>query len=106
MGAMSMGIAFAGRETFHFDVMGRVLNPQLRTYRPLRYGENPQYICRFLETPHAEASYGARGLGEHGLLGMPAALGNGLSIAASTSLNELPLLPELIWRRVTEEAMQ
>ncbi|PQD95279.1 aldehyde oxidase [Pradoshia eiseniae] len=105
MGAMSMGIAFAGRETFHFDVMGRVLNPQLRTYRPLRYGENPQYICRFLETPHEEASYGARGLGEHGLLGMPAALGNGLSLAASTSLNELPLLPELIWRKVTEEAM-
>ena len=106
MGAMSMGIAFAGRETFYFDVLGRVQNPQLRTYRPLRYGENPQYICRFLETPHLEASYGARGLGEHGLLGMPAALGNCLSLASSTSLNELPLLPELIWRRVTEEAKQ
>ncbi len=103
MGAMSMGLAFAGRETFYFDKYGRVQNPQLRTYRPLRYGENPQYICRFLETPHAEASYGARGLGEHGLLGMPAALGNCLSLASSTPLNELPLLPELIWRRVTEE---
>ncbi|KMY45198.1 aldehyde oxidase [Bacillus sp. FJAT-27916] len=103
MGAMSMGIAFAGRETFYFDLWGRVQNPQLRTYRPLRYGEHPQYICRFLETPHVEASYGARGLGEHGLLGMPAALANGLSTAASTSLNKLPLLPELIWRSVAKE---
>ena len=102
MGAMSMGIAFAARETFYFDERGRVQNPQLRTYRPLRYGEHPQYICRFLETPHLEASYGARGLGEHGLLGMPAALANGLSTAANTSLHELPLLPELIWRNVSK----
>lgn len=106
MGAMSMGLAFAGRETFYFDQEGRVQNPQLRTYRPLRYGENPQYICRFLETPHLEAAYGARGLGEHGLLGMPASLGNGLSIAAGVPLNELPLLPELIWRKKEEEAQE
>ncbi|MDF9761520.1 CO/xanthine dehydrogenase Mo-binding subunit [Peribacillus simplex] len=98
MGAMSMGIAFGGRETFYFDHLGRVLNPQLRTYRPLRYGENPEYICEFVETPHLEAPYGARGLGEHGLLGMPAALGNSLSLAAGIPLNQLPLLPELIWR--------
>ena len=42
MGAMSMGLAFAGRETFVFDDLGRVLNPQLRTYRPIHYGENPR----------------------------------------------------------------
>lgn len=98
MGAMSMGLAFAGRETFYFDHVGRVLNPQFRTYRPLRYGENPEYICEFLGTPHLEAPYGARGLGEHGLLGIPAALGNCLSLAAGIPLNQLPLLPELIWK--------
>ena len=96
-GAMSMGIAFAGRETFYFDEGGRVLNPQLRTYRPLRFGEQPEYICEFIETPHLDGPYGARGAGEHGLLGMPAALGNSLSLAAGVDLNRLPLLPELIW---------
>lgn len=98
MGAMSMGLAFAGRETFYFDLQGRVLNPQLRTYRPLRYGENPEYVCEFIETPQLDAPYGARGLGEHGILGMPAALGNALSLATGIPLNELPLIPELIWR--------
>lgn len=96
-GAMSMGIAFAGRETFYFDQGGRVINPQLRTYRPLRFGEQPEYICEFIETPHLDGPYGARGAGEHGLLGMPAALGNCLSLAAGVELNRLPLLPELIW---------
>jgi CO/xanthine dehydrogenase Mo-binding subunit len=99
IGAMSMGLAFGGRETFYFDDLGRVLNPQLRTYRPLRYGEHPEYLCEFVETPQLDAPYGARGLGEHGLLGMPASLGNSLSLAAGVPLNMLPLLPELIWER-------
>ncbi|MDP4084327.1 MAG: xanthine dehydrogenase family protein molybdopterin-binding subunit [Bacillota bacterium] len=98
MGAMSIGLAFAGRETFYFDEFGRVLNPQLRTYRPLRYGENPEYLVDFVLTPQLDAPYGARGVGEHGLLGMPGALGNALSTAAGVSLHHLPLTPELIWR--------
>lgn len=93
-----MGIAFGGRETFVFDPYGRVLNPQLRTYRPLHYGEQPEYIIEFVETPHVIAPYGARGAGEHGLLGMPAALGNCLSAALGVQLNQLPLIPERLWR--------
>jgi CO/xanthine dehydrogenase Mo-binding subunit len=98
MGAMSMGLAFAGRETFYFDELGRVLNPQLRTYRPLRYGEHPEYLVGFVETPQLDGPYGARGVGEHGLMGMPGALGNALSLAAGVSLRNLPLIPELIWK--------
>ena len=98
MGAMSMGLAFAGRETFVIDELGRILNPQLRTYRPLRYGEQPEYIVDFVETPQLDAPYGARGVGEHGLLGMPAALGNALSRAIGVPINHLPLTPELLWK--------
>ncbi|SDM93694.1 CO or xanthine dehydrogenase, Mo-binding subunit [Fictibacillus solisalsi] len=103
MGAMSMGLAFGGRETFVFDKWGRVLNPQLRTYRPLRFGEHPGYHVEFVVTPQLDAAYGARGAGEHGLLGMPAALGNALSLAAGVKLNELPLIPEKIWKMKQEE---
>jgi CO/xanthine dehydrogenase Mo-binding subunit len=98
MGAMSMGLAFAGRETFYFDQYGRVLNPQLRTYRPLRYGENPYYSVDFVERPALDGPYGARGIGELGLMGMPGALGSALSLAAGVQLNNLPLIPELIWK--------
>ncbi|RFB13381.1 xanthine dehydrogenase family protein molybdopterin-binding subunit [Bacillus sp. HNG] len=98
MGAMSMGLAYAGRETFIFDHLGRITNPQLRTYRPIHYGENPDYLVDFVTTPQIDAPYGARGVGEHGLLGMPAALANSLTLAAGVELNELPVTPELIWR--------
>ncbi|KOO50883.1 xanthine dehydrogenase family protein molybdopterin-binding subunit [Priestia koreensis] len=99
MGSMSMGLAFAGRETFVFDEYARILNPQLRAYRPIHYGENPEYVADFVTTPQADAAYGARGVGEHALLGMPASLGNALTLAAGVDLNELPLIPELIWRK-------
>ncbi|WP_445487266.1 xanthine dehydrogenase family protein molybdopterin-binding subunit [Niallia sp. 03133] len=97
-GAMSMGLAWAGREAFHFNEYGRLRNPQLRTYRPIRYGEHPNYIVDFVKTAHLEAPYGARGAGEHGIIGMPAALGNALSLAANVPLNSLPLTPETIWQ--------
>ncbi|TCP29492.1 xanthine dehydrogenase molybdenum binding subunit apoprotein [Scopulibacillus darangshiensis] len=98
MGAMNMGLSYASREGFIFDKYGRVLNNQFRTYKLLRYGENPEYKVGFVHTPSRETAYGLRGIGEHGVIGMPAALASSLSRACGVPLNFLPLLPEKIWR--------
>lgn len=98
MGAMDMGLNFGSSETFIFDENGKVLNNRLRTYTPFRYGDHPEYVVNFIETPYIDSAYGARGLGEHGLIGMPAALSNALSTACGIELNKLPLTPESIWR--------
>ncbi|WP_019420772.1 molybdopterin cofactor-binding domain-containing protein [Paenibacillus sp. OSY-SE] len=99
-GGMSMGLSFASREAFLFNDKGAIINPQLRTYKLIRYGEQPEYFVDFVETPHLEAPYGLRGIGEHGLIGMPAALANSLTLAAGVELNHLPLTPEMIWRTI------
>lgn len=104
MGGMSMGLSFATREYFQYDKEGRVLNKNLRTYKIMRFGETPDYIVNFIETPQTDAPYGARGLGEHGDIGMPAALGNSLSVACDTELTKLPLSPESIWKARKEAA--
>ncbi len=98
MGAMSMGLSFANRETFIFDGQGVVYNPTLRDYNLIRYGEDPDYVVEFVENPCFEAPFGARAMGEHGLIGMPAALASALSRAIGVQLNRLPLFPELVWR--------
>ena len=98
-GAMCMGLSWASREGFTFDENGIVLNNQFRTYKTIRYNENPKYIVEFLETPQSDGPYGARGLGEHGVIGMPAALANSLSAAAGVPINQLPIVPESIWRQ-------
>jgi CO/xanthine dehydrogenase Mo-binding subunit len=103
-GGMNMGLSFATREYFAFDRDGRVLNNNLRTYKIIRFGETPEYLINFIETPQIDAPYGARGIGEHGDIGIPAALANSLSIASDTDLNHLPLSPEDIWKARKEAA--
>ncbi|RXJ00688.1 xanthine dehydrogenase family protein molybdopterin-binding subunit [Anaerobacillus alkaliphilus] len=105
-GSISMGLGYAAREGFIFDEFGKILNPRIRTNRPLYYGEEPiEYIVDFVETPHLDGPFGARGVGEQGLIGIPAALANSLSLAAGVELNHLPLTPELIWQTKEESKL-
>lgn len=99
-GGMYMGLAYAAIEKFVFDGEGLVKNNDLRQYGTLRYGEQPEeYTVDFIETPAADGPYGARGIGEYGVIGAPAALANSLSTALEVELDELPLTPEYLWKR-------
>jgi CO/xanthine dehydrogenase Mo-binding subunit len=97
-GAMAMGLGFAACEGFVFNSRGQVQNDDLRDFKILRIGEAPIYHIAFLETPQRDGPFGARGLGEQAVIGMPGALASALSRAAGTALNTLPLTPESIWK--------
>ena len=99
-----MGLGLGSRECFHYDKDGRVLDTSLRTYKVMHFGETPEYLVGFVETPQLDSPYGARGIAEHGIIGIPAALGNALSLAAGVELDELPLAPETIWRIKTGDS--
>lgn len=105
IGGMSMGLGFAGWEGFMLNSQGRVVNDSLRSYKILRYGEEPQYLVEFVETPQRDGPYGARGLGEQGVLGMPGALAGALSRAIGRPLKRLPLTPQSIWETGREGAL-
>lgn len=100
-GGMCMGLGLATREELHFGRQGELQNPQLRTYKLMRFGDHPQYLVEFVETPALDAPFGQRGIGEHGLLAIPAALAGALSQAAGVELDRLPLTPEAIWQATT-----
>ncbi|PEN78894.1 aldehyde oxidase [Bacillus cereus] len=102
MGGMSMGLSMASREGFLYDKNGKILNPQFRSYKVLHYGEQPEYIVDFIETPCEGAPFGARSLGENGMIGMYAALANSISIAADVSIHTLPITPESLWKAKQE----
>ncbi len=100
MGGMSMGLGLATRESFIYDQEQKLQTTSLRTYKVLRIGEQPEYLVDWVETPNAIGPYGARGLAEHGILGIHAALTNALSKASGVELDQLPIYPELIWKKV------
>ncbi len=101
MGGMCMGLGLGTSESFCYDLNGIIKNTSFRTYKMLRYGETPDYLIDFVETPQIDAPFGARGLAEHGIIGIPGALANAISLAAQIDIIELPITPELIWRKKT-----
>lgn len=107
-GGIFLGLSIASGESFEFNDQGVIQNPDLRTYQLMRFGEQPgEYIVEFIETPAEDGPYGARGIGEYGVIGAAAALANSLSLATNVELTELPLTPETIWRtrRATNDSV-
>jgi CO/xanthine dehydrogenase Mo-binding subunit len=101
-GGMSMGLSLASREELIYDERGVIQNTSFRNYKLLHIGQEPKYLIDFVQTPQEDAPYKTRVYTEHGIIGMPAALANALSLACGKELNNLPLTPENIWRICTE----
>lgn len=106
MGAMNMGLSYATREASVYAPDGELKNTSFRTYKVMHFAENPRYIVEFVETPNISGPLGARGLGEHGILGMPAAFANALSRAAKVQLDALPITNEALWYAVTHSPQE
>ncbi len=98
-GGMSMGLSLASREEFKYNENSILLNTSLRTYKLLHIGAEPHYLVGYIETPQIDAPYGARLFSEHGIIGMPAALGNALSLAANVQLDTFPITSETIFNQ-------
>lgn len=102
-GGMAMGISMASREMVQYDAQGIPCSPNLRTYKLLHIGQEPDYRVGFVETPELESPYGVRSYAEHGIIGIPAALGNALSAAFGEQFLFLPLTPEKLWNSRKEK---
>lgn len=98
-GGMSMGLSLATREEFQYDENGILLNSSLRNYKMIHIGQEPKYLTDYVETPQIDSPYGARLFSEHGIIGMAAALGNALSLAANVQLDVLPITSETIFNQ-------
>jgi CO/xanthine dehydrogenase Mo-binding subunit len=101
MGGVNMGFGIATREAFEYNNEGELQTTTLRTYKPMRFGENPEYLVEFIETPQIDAPFGARGLAEHGIIAIPVAFANAISNAAGYEFDNLPVTPEVIWKAKT-----
>ncbi len=96
-GAMGIALSLTSREKFAVNQRGKVQNDDLRNFKVMRYGEHPELLVDFVETPQQDGPYNARGLGEQGVIGIPGAFANALSKALGVPVNALPLTPERLW---------
>jgi CO/xanthine dehydrogenase Mo-binding subunit/aerobic-type carbon monoxide dehydrogenase small subunit (CoxS/CutS family) len=103
IGAMVQGIGQAFFEQTLYE-NGIMLNPGLLNYRvPGVYDLPEELVTILFENGNGPGPYGAKGMGESGLLTVPSAVGNALFAAAGIRLTELPMTPEKVWRALHQK---
>jgi CO/xanthine dehydrogenase Mo-binding subunit len=101
-GALLQGLGNALFEEMHFAPDGMVLNDTLLGYRIPAFRDMPASMkCSIIENADGPGPFGAKGCGEGALAAVPAAIVNALA-DAGVPMNELPLTPERVWRRIQE----
>jgi carbon-monoxide dehydrogenase large subunit len=98
-GGIAQGVGNALFEEIVYDALGNVLTATLADYLPPTVREVPPIELQHLETPAASSITGAKGLGEGGTIGAPAAILNAVNDALSpfgVSINEMPATPQRI----------
>lgn len=97
VGGVMMGIGASLHEEVKFDSEGQALNPTFRRYRFPTISDAPgRQTVEFVETPGEIGPFGARGIGEHPLLGVAPAILNAVYDAIGIDFYEIPLTKEKI----------
>jgi carbon-monoxide dehydrogenase large subunit len=107
-GGVAQGIANALLEEIVYDETGNMLTATLADYLPPTAREIPPMEIRHLETTSDASLTQAKGLGEGGAIGAPAAVINAINDALSpfrVSLDEIPATPRRI-REALRSALQ
>ncbi len=78
---------------------GQPLNPNLVDYRVPGFRDIPgTFESCLLENGDGPGPYGAKGMGEGGIIPVAPAICNALAQATGVRIHELPLTPERVWR--------
>ena len=87
-----MGLGYALAERLVVED-GQVLTASFMDYAILRAADMPELVIRLIETHDAEGPFGAKGLGEAGVIPVSAAIANAVHDAIGTRFTELPITP-------------
>jgi CO/xanthine dehydrogenase Mo-binding subunit len=96
-GGIHMGLGYALSEELRIEE-GRVLNPQFMEYALLTAADMPEIVIHLIETIDEAGPFGAKGLGESGVIPVAAAVANAVKDAVGVRLTELPMTPERVFR--------
>lgn len=98
-GGIAQGIGNALLEEIIYDENGGILTASLADYLPPTAREIPPIELHHIETPSANSITKAKGLGEGGAIGAPAAVINAINDALSpfgVEIDEMPATPQRI----------
>jgi CO/xanthine dehydrogenase Mo-binding subunit len=99
-GGIAQGIGYALYEKCLWR-NGHLMNNQMTNYIMPTSADLPPIRVKFEETPCSHGAFGAKGIGELPMDGPAPAILNAIEYATGIAFNEIPLLPEDIFERMT-----
>ena len=100
-GGGAMGVGYALTERLILD-KGEVMNPNFRDYKMLTAKDHIPIEAVIVETIDQDGPYGAKGIGEPGLVPTAPAIANAIYDAVGVRIKDLPMTPERILRAIKE----
>jgi CO/xanthine dehydrogenase Mo-binding subunit len=103
-GGALQGLGTTFSEQVKYDEKGRLLTKNFTDYKIPTIKDIPKNMEVYsIETPQLDGPYGARGCGEHPLIGVTAVVANALSTAAGIECFEMPLTAEYVYRMLNTQ---
>ncbi len=97
IGGAVQGLGASLTEEAFYDDDGQPTFASLLDYGLLTAMEIPEFVTDFVESPSPLNPLGAKGIGESGTIGAPAAVANALAAAIGVHLDP-PFSAEKVWR--------
>jgi CO/xanthine dehydrogenase Mo-binding subunit len=102
-GAAIQGLGHTLFESLQYE-NGQPLNANLVDYRVPRFTDIPEHFASALiENEDGPGPYGAKGMGESGIVSVAPAIGNAIFRATGVKIRELPITPERLWRALKKD---
>ncbi|MFH0787639.1 MAG: molybdopterin cofactor-binding domain-containing protein [Pseudomonadota bacterium] len=102
-GSVSMGLGETLFEEVKFNEKGRILNASLGEYKLPTALDVPPIKSLIVESGEPNGPYGAKEVGEGGIMPVIPAILNAIYDATGVRINELPLTSERIWKALKEK---
>jgi xanthine dehydrogenase molybdenum-binding subunit len=102
-GGIHMGLGYALSERLVVDE-GQVLTATFMDYAVLKASDMPELVVRLIETQDVEGPFGAKGLGESGVIPVSAAVANAVHDAIGVRFAELPITPARVHAALAAQA--
>ena len=102
-GGTTQGLGWALLEEIAYDEHGQPVAGSFVDYAMPTAGGVPLIDTEIVEVPAPEGPFGAKGVGEAPVVGVPGAVAN--AVAAATGgvrMRQLPMTPERVWRAIDQ----
>jgi CO/xanthine dehydrogenase Mo-binding subunit len=102
-GAAIQGLGHTLFESLLYD-NGQPVNANLVDYRVPRFTDVPaSFESALIENEDGPGPYGAKGMGESGIVSVAPAVGNAIFHATGVRIRQLPITPERLWRALKNQ---